>query len=208
MSRTDELRRCRRFVRIGDPGEMRYLARASFSVQTFWIPLLADLEWSRDVDFDEGTASLSPHLVARCMIRRNRAYENDDAVPRQEVGDEADAPDILVAILSTETELPAEVLAHRITVKQLGSDSARGKFLTDAARDGRFSCAAEARKPDSRTATRLMNCRNPECPVKSNQPGQFHLPLPQNAELYTFTINLGSSFTDGLCTYRQLSGVP
>jgi hypothetical protein len=91
------------------------------------------------MDFDEPCRSTSTYFITDRAIRRDRAHKSDHAIAGQEIGDEADSPNILVSILTAEAKPSTDVSTHHVSVKQLRPDVARDQVLAEAARDGAFS---------------------------------------------------------------------
>jgi len=65
------------------------------------------------------SSNLPAHLLTSGPIRRNGRNQHYHAVARQQLRDEPNPPDILIASILGESEVFAETLAHLIPVKVL-----------------------------------------------------------------------------------------
>ena len=110
----------RLLVGIGDAGELLDQACPRLGVQALAVPLLADLDWGRDVDEQE-VAHLGNHLpdlVSRGRERRDRRADRDAAVLGDLSGDIADPRDVQIAVGPGERQAGREQRAHQVAVEQ------------------------------------------------------------------------------------------
>ncbi len=101
----DDVGILRRFVRIGDAGEVLHFAGDGLFVKAFDVAAHELVQGTAHVDFDETIVS-DPltRLGARLRVRRDCGRDDRGVVPHQERGDERDTSDIDVAILAAESE--------------------------------------------------------------------------------------------------------
>src|SRR5581483_9075801 len=111
------------FVGVGDAGEVLDLAAEGLLIEALDVAPLQLLDAALGVDLDE-VADESAVLVADIAVGRDRGRDDGDAVAGEEVGDEADAEDVGVAVLLAEAEAFAEVGADDVAVQDLDLVSA------------------------------------------------------------------------------------
>ena len=141
----------RLLVGIGDAGELLEDPGPRLGVEALAVPLLAHLERRGDVDQDEPAARLDhpTDLLAGRVVRGDRGADGDATVLGDLRGDEADAPDVEVAVLLGEPELGAEVLAHQVAVEQGDRAAADLEQLDQqGVGDGRLARAGETGEED------------------------------------------------------------
>src|SRR3954447_26486995 len=93
----------RSLVRVVEAGDAVQLAGAAAAIDAFAVALFDDGERGVDVDFDEA-ADAGANLVADGAVGRDRGDHRDYAVAGEQLGDKANAADVLVAILLAEAE--------------------------------------------------------------------------------------------------------
>src|ERR1035437_911667 len=136
----------RGLIWIVDSSKCREVSGPRFAVQALGIARLADFQRGVDIYLDE-VADGSAHLVPHVAVRRDGRRQRNHAVARQQARYEADAADVLVAILAREAQALAEVLAHRVAIQQFQAASARGEpLIHGAAERGLARCAETDRK--------------------------------------------------------------
>src|SRR5262249_38863759 len=138
----DEVGVQRLLVRVRHPGEVGDLARERTLVQALDVALDEAVEGGADVDLDE-TPDAGVDLVAHLAAGRDRGDEDDNAIARQELGDEADAPDVGVTVFLAESEPLAEVLADDVAVEDLDGQAAGLELGGERGRDRRLARSAE-----------------------------------------------------------------
>src|SRR5262249_6082772 len=102
-----------------------------------------DLQEARIVPDD-----LLTHLVANRPIRRDRRRDGDDPVPRQQLRDKPDPPDVRVAVLLGEPEPLREVRPDLVTVENLDPEAGLAQALRDRQRQRGLPGSRETREPD------------------------------------------------------------
>ncbi len=65
------------------------------------------------------------HLLADCTIGRDSCSYRDDATSREEVANEADPPNVFIAVFSAVAKAASEVRAHNVAIEQLDSATSR-----------------------------------------------------------------------------------
>src|SRR5439155_10479172 len=88
------------------------------------------------------------HGVPRLGVGRDGRHDHARAMPREQLGDEADAQDVGVAILTREAEALAEVGADDIAVQVIHQDAAPLQLGADDLRDGALASTGEPGKPE------------------------------------------------------------
>jgi len=105
------------------------------------------------VHLDEVAGLLArAHAVAVGAVGRDEAGQRDQAGLHHELGDLADAPHVLLAVLRAEAQVAVEPVAHVVAVQQRGQDAARGQRVLQRARHGRLARAAQAGEPQHAAA--------------------------------------------------------
>ena len=100
------------------------------------------------MDLDE-VVHVAPHLVAHYPVGRNGSGHGDDAIAGKEARDEADSPDVDVAVFFGERESLRDVLSHLVAVEQFDTMAARPQLLHDDLGDGALARAGEAGEPQT-----------------------------------------------------------
>lgn len=110
----------RSLVGVIDTGEALDLTAASLLVDTALVGLLAVLEGSVDVDKEEGTGlGNSVTGVLPGVLVRSDGGSNDGGTGAGQLrGDEGNALDVLVAVLTGEAQLGGELVADSVTQQQ------------------------------------------------------------------------------------------
>ena len=99
------------------------LAGKRLLVQALDVALREHVDGAAHVDLDE-PADAPAHLCARVLVRGDGGGDGDDAVARQQLRNESDAPDVDVAILFAESEPGAERLTNLVAVEHLDAQAA------------------------------------------------------------------------------------
>src|SRR2546430_2548666 len=137
--------------KLGDP------AAQPRGVQPFGVAADALVGRGLRVHLDERSDPLAP-LVANRAVGRDRGRDHRHAVPREQLGDVADATDVGVAVLAREPEALGEVLAHLVPVEHFDRDAATAQLRAHAAGERGFARAGQSGKPQ-REAVRLRDAR-------------------------------------------------
>ncbi|GAA3784874.1 hypothetical protein GCM10022403_019550 [Streptomyces coacervatus] len=124
LRRQDEVRVGRRLVRVVDTRQAPQPPRGLPGVQPFHVPLAAHLHRSR-------------HM-----------HNGEDAVARKDLGDEADALHIGVAVRPGEAEPRGEEAADLVAVEDLHAMSLGLQALSEQAGDGGLARARQSGEPD------------------------------------------------------------
>src|SRR3990172_7262982 len=149
----DDLRAQRLLVGVGDAGEVGDLASQRLLVEALDVATDELVDGALDVDLDE-VANLGAHLVANAAVRRDGGGDDGDAVAAQQVGDEADAQDVGVAVLLAEAQTLAQVGAHHVPVQRLHLQAVAAQDGLQRVGDGGLAGAGEPREPDCETVLR------------------------------------------------------
>src|SRR5215469_5897357 len=145
------LRIGRRFVRIGDSGELLNHAGACLGIQPLAIALFADFNRSRHVHQDESAIGIDQlsHVLAGGVIRRNRRTDCNSAVFGDLRGNIADPPDVDITMFFRESQLRRQVFAHQIAIEQRNRTSTHfQEFRQQHIGDGRLPRARESAEED------------------------------------------------------------
>jgi hypothetical protein len=116
-----KLRVRRNLIRIVDAGKPVDLAGALLGVQALDVALGADFKRGRDMHFDEHSAVNvmgGAYGCARRRVGRNHRNQRDDAVTREQPGDESDTSHVGVSVFSAEPEVGGEIRPKLISVEQ------------------------------------------------------------------------------------------
>ena len=90
----------------------------------------------------------APHLIPDLPVGRDRGCNGNDAVPLEQVGDKADPPDILIAVLLREPQALREVCPHHVSIQDLELVAAIAELLGQIVRDRRLARTGQPRKPE------------------------------------------------------------
>lgn len=150
-----------RLVRRTDAGELLDDAVPGLLVQPLRIPLLRHLDGHIDVDLHERQAGLlagrgypmqRPRRVPVRAVRRDERGDGDRGTVGEQLGDLGDPPDVLVAILLTETQVLIQPEADVVAVQAVGGYAAVAEQLVfQFDRDGRLARGGQAGQPDRET---------------------------------------------------------
>jgi hypothetical protein len=143
----------RRLVGIGDAREFGDLARPGLGVQALHVPRLAVLERGSDVDLDE-VVHVAAHFVAHGSVRRDRRGHGHHVVAREQTRDEADAPDVDVAVGFREREPLRDVLAHLVAGEELDPVAPRLQLGDHDVRDRALARTRKAGEPEAEAGGR------------------------------------------------------
>ena len=148
-----QFRRIRRLVGIVDAGEVLDQTGAGFLVQALRIALLGFRERHFDIDLDEIHAAIDmqlAHDIAIGTVRRDEARQHDHAGVDEQLGDLADAADVLGAIFGREAEVLVDAEADVVAVEPVYEMAATVQHFFERDRDGALAAAGKAREPDRR----------------------------------------------------------
>ena len=108
-------------VWVVDTRESLDLALTGLGVDTALVGLLTVLEGSVDMDEEEGSAQVRNGLASglpRVLVGSNGGGDDGSTGAGQLTGDEGNALDVLVAVLTAEAQLRRELVAHGVTQQQ------------------------------------------------------------------------------------------
>src|SRR5690606_784196 len=108
---------------------------------------LAHLDRALHVHFDE-TPDHPPAFVAEGAVRRDRRGDDGHAVPRQQLGDVADAADVRDPVFRRVTETLREVLPELGAREQLHGGEPVAQLLRHEPRNRALARRGEPREPD------------------------------------------------------------
>jgi hypothetical protein len=101
------------------------------------------------VDLDEVAAlHEGAHLIAVGAVRGDEGGDRHRAGVGEQLGDLADAADVLGAVLRGEAQVLVEPVADVVAVEDVGAHAALAEPLLEIDRDGRLARAGKARQPD------------------------------------------------------------
>lgn len=157
----------RLLVRCRDACEVLDLTSASLLVQALGVTLLGDLERDVDKDLDEGNGlifaagGLAVQVTGEVAVRPVGGDEGGDGNGgrvSEELGDLADAADVLVAVLFAEAEVLVEAEADVVAVEAVRGEAKVDEVLFEGCGDGGLARGREARQPDGEAtlAARLV----------------------------------------------------
>src|SRR5947209_7240080 len=152
-----ELRGHRLLVGVRHAGELGDLAGQRPAVQPLGVAADALVERGLHVHLDERTDLLA-HLVANRAVGRDRGRDHRHAVPREQLGDVADATDVGVAVLPREPQALGQVLAHLVPVEHFDRDAAAAQLRAHRGGERGFARAGQSGEPQ-REAASLRDAR-------------------------------------------------
>jgi len=121
VSRVDlDVRVFRRLPGIVDPGEAPDEPGAGLCVETLGVSGLAGPERGRDMDLDEAPDRFdaAAQLAPAGGVGRDESADRDAAMPGDLARDEADAPQVDLAVLAGEAAFARQEPAHGVPVEQ------------------------------------------------------------------------------------------
>lgn len=148
-------------VGAADAGELLDLAGARLLVQALGVALLGDGDGDVDVDLDEGDGVVAVGVGGGVQVARELAVgaegrdeggEGDGGGVGEELGDLADAPDVLVAVPLAEAQVLVQPEPHVVAVEAVGREAEVQKVLLQRGGDGGFAGRAEAGEPEGEAA--------------------------------------------------------
>ena len=164
-----EFRLFRSFIRIVDAREAFQFAGPGFLVEALRIALFANFDRRVDKDFDK-IARLEPRAdrIAVPPIRTNERRQSDNARRAKQLGDSADAADILFAVLCRKAQAKAlgklfsvslleqrrrsvQAVTHIVAVEHEAAAPHRVQFVIDQVADRAFAARAQTGEPDNAT---------------------------------------------------------
>src|SRR5262249_38731137 len=87
------------------------------------------------------------HFFARLAIRRNGGDHDNHAVAREQLGDEADAADVGIAVLAAETKALREIGANDIAIQEFGFGLRVAEAFHELIRDSALPRSRHAGEP-------------------------------------------------------------
>mmetsp|Transcript_28641 Transcript_28641/g.80666 ORF Transcript_28641/g.80666 Transcript_28641/m.80666 type:complete len:229 (-) Transcript_28641:136-822(-) len=128
------------------------LARTSGFVQPLGITGLANLDGDLHENLNEVLVSQpGPDIVTVCTVRRDEADQGDSAILSEQLGNLANAADVLLSVLRSEAQVLVEPMANVVAV-QIDCELAQfGKGVLEGARDGAFTAARKPGEPEHTT---------------------------------------------------------
>jgi hypothetical protein len=145
----------------GDAGKVLDLAETGLLVEALGVTSLGDLEGHVDVDLDKGdglVVAASGLLVqvtgevTVCPVGGDEGGDGDGGGVSKELGDLANATDVLVAVLLREAEVLVEAEADVVAVEAVGGDAEVEEVLLERGGDGGLARGGEAGQPDGEAA--------------------------------------------------------
>lgn len=141
-----------------DAGEFLNLTGPRLLVEPLGIAFLGHVDWNVDEDFDEGDgldgSALGDLLVqvpgdlAVLPVGRDKGGDGNGGGVGEELGNLADAADVLVAVGLGKAEVLVQAEAHVVAVEAVGGESKVQEVLLKRRGDGGFSRGREPREPD------------------------------------------------------------
>src|SRR5262249_21910302 len=110
------------FVGVVDTGEVLELAGPRLLVEPLRVALLARLNRRVHVDLDKRQAALDvqgTHAVAVLAVGADEGGDRDDARVGEQLGDLADAADVLFAVLGRETQVLVQPVPDVVAVEHV-----------------------------------------------------------------------------------------
>src|SRR5262249_384448 len=145
----DDLRLHGRLVRSGHTGKLGDLARTRLLVVSLGVAALAFLQRAVDEDFDElAVAHDTPRLVAIGALRGDEGRHIDHAGMCEELGNLADAPDVLIAVRGREAQVLVQAMTHIVAIQHVGVHAALPQRLFERYGERRFARSRQASHPD------------------------------------------------------------
>lgn len=157
MSLDCDLGAQRLLVRRRDASELLDLSSAGLLVETLGVTLLSHLEGHVDKDLDKGDGPVTvlvglgvqlARKIAVGAVGRDEGGDGDGGRVGKELGNLADAADVLVAVGLGEAQVLVEAEAHVVAVEAVGGEAQVQEVLLEGGGDGRFARGGEARQPD------------------------------------------------------------
>lgn len=151
------LRVGRLLVRRRDTGKLLDLTRPGLLVQSLGIALLSHFKWYINEHLDErqllllSTTGLRMQLtrhVAIRPVRRDEGGDGDGGRVGKELGDFADATDVLVTVLLGEAQVFVQAEAHVVAIETVGGDAEVEEMLLESGGHGGFARGGEAGEPN------------------------------------------------------------
>src|SRR5262249_40851416 len=105
--------------------------KASAPIDSFEVPLLADVQWSAHEDLKIVANSLA-QLTTDRTIRRDGGHQCDRAFAGQQFRDETDTANVFVTILLAESESSAQMLADHVAVQPFDVAAAACQFFANS----------------------------------------------------------------------------
>ena len=91
---------------------------SAFRYRPFDVALDQHFHWALHIDFDE-IRNPRAHFVAHLAIRGDGRGDGDHAVARQQLADEADAADVLIAVFLAEAQAFRKMGPHYVAIEHL-----------------------------------------------------------------------------------------
>ena len=149
----------RRLIGIVNAREAHGLAvgdgRAGLGVHPLDVALLADVDRSAAIDFDEVSLRHLAGLVADRAIRADDRAKRGPAVLGDQAGDITDAPDVGVAVFLAEAEALGQVSADLVAVQERAIAAELGEPLDGRVRDGALARTRKAGEPEGHPLAEL-----------------------------------------------------
>lgn len=151
----------RLLIRCRDASKLLDLASAGLFVEALGVALLRNLEGHVDKDFDKGDGLVAALVgldvqlarkIAVGAVGRDEGGDGDGGRVGKELGDLADAADVLVAVGLGEAQVLVEAEAHVVAVEAVGGEAQVEEVLLEGGGDGGFARGGEARQPDCEAA--------------------------------------------------------
>src|SRR5207302_8973684 len=149
-----DLRVQRRLVGVVDTGEALERAGARLGIEALHIPVLADLQRGGDVDLEEVVADQFPDLVTHRAVGGDGGGDDLYPIAGEQLGDEADPPDVDVAVLLREAETLGQVLPHDVAIQQLDALASGPEGGHQGLRNGALPGRRQPGHPDHAPAIR------------------------------------------------------
>src|SRR5919112_317232 len=140
-----------RLIGVRDAGELVYLPCESLLVEALHVALGCNLEGYVHEDLDE-VYDPAPHLVAGLLVRRDRRDYHRDAVAGEQIGHEAYAQHVYVAVVPGEAQAFGQIGAHDISVEDLYPEAPLFELVLDDLAHSGLASSREASEPQSETA--------------------------------------------------------
>lgn len=151
----------RLLIRCRDASELLDLASAGLLVKALGVALLSNLEGHVDEDLDEGDGLVAvlvglgvqlARKVAVSAVGRDEGGDGDGGRVGEELGDLADAADVLVAVGLGEAQVLVEAEAHVVAVEAVGGEAQVQEVLLERGGHGGLAGGGEAGQPDCEAA--------------------------------------------------------
>lgn len=147
----DDLGLVGRLIRRGDAGKGLDLPCPRLLVQTLHVTLLAHFERGLAVDLDEvAMHDQAAHALAVGTERRDERGHGDHASLYEQLGDFADAADVLHAVLIGETKVTAQAVADVVAVEHEGAALQSVELFFHRMRQRGFSRTGQPCEPQDR----------------------------------------------------------